>query len=193
MAGAIYDSHRELQIRRVKVTALPDCLTDLLIDPRIIKLGHFLSADDGRLFSTFNVSLAGRVEVLHLYEERRLDSRYRLPALPDNKLATLAKVVIDLDLAKIDSVRCGRWDSRNRSESMTTYAIGDGKALGRKLDASSRAGDIVRIQPAGLPRPCAYGRLLRAGSVATGEKVELVSQRGPLIASRNSNLRDGQW
>ncbi|KAL4231962.1 Exonuclease 3'-5' domain-containing protein 2 [Mactra antiquata] len=115
---ATYDGFCVL-IRIFLMDDIPETLSSILADKRILKVG-VASRDDGRkLTKDYGLIVRGCVDLRHIL------ARTRGFKCTSQSLQGLAKGILDVNMSKDRSIRCGDWEAMELSEEQISYAADD--------------------------------------------------------------------
>lgn len=101
-------------------SSLPATLTSLLADKSILKVGVAVLDDAKKLFQQYGLHVSGCVDLRHLL--KRVRGIFHCTSMG---LKGLASGVLDVDISKSQSVRCGNWEAERYSEEQIEYAATD--------------------------------------------------------------------
>jgi len=107
-------------LRLFKMAAVPPSLQELLADRSVIKVGVAVNDDSRKLHLDYGIVVAGCVDLRFVIN--RVRGSFKCPS---RGLKGLAKGVLDLDISKDSSVRCGNWESEVYSQKQKDYAATD--------------------------------------------------------------------
>jgi len=107
-----------LLLRLNLIGSVPDFIVNMLVNPKIIKVGVNIQEDAGKLHREFGVSTAGWVDMRHLAKKFRPDQRKL-------GLAGIAQAFLDVKLDKDWRVSASDWEAETLTKKQINYAADD--------------------------------------------------------------------
>ncbi|EGC40462.1 hypothetical protein DICPUDRAFT_146576 [Dictyostelium purpureum] len=106
-----------------QMPTIPQSLEQILVDPRLIKVGVAISQDAATIFSSFSIVTKGCVDLVPIG---------RLTNYQGNGLASLALNVLNANIDKNNLIRCSHWENKNLTSEQVMYAAIDAW-IGREI------------------------------------------------------------